>query len=97
MSKPILRLGRVLTVLGFFVLGLGGTPQISGGLDLISPALAQQKGEVPGQSIGSKSSADMWRTIRRGDRGSVSLPDRQTGIMIQSEGSGLRSTASVTG
>jgi formate dehydrogenase subunit gamma len=90
MSKPTLRLGRVLAVLGLFVIGFGGTLQNSGGLDLISPAHAQQKGAVPGESVGNTSTSDMWRIIRRGDRGSVTLPDRQTGIMIQSEGENWR-------
>lgn len=90
MGKPILRLSHILAVLGFFVLGLGGALNDTGGVDLTSPAVAQQKGTVPGDSVGNTSTSDMWRIIRRGDRGSVTLPDRQTGVMIQSEGDNWR-------
>lgn len=90
MRKPILTLSRVIAVLGFFVLGLSGALPNSGGIDLVTPAFAQQKGTVPGESVGNTSTSDMWRIIRRGDRGSVTLPDRQTGIMIQSEGENWR-------
>jgi formate dehydrogenase subunit gamma len=90
MRKPILNLSRVIAVLGFFVLGLSGALPNSGGIDLVTPAFAQQKGTVPGESVGNTSTSDMWRIIRRGDRGSVTLPDRQTGIMIQSEGENWR-------
>lgn len=89
-GRPVLNFGRVLAVLAFFVFALGGTIQNAGGLDVISPALAQQKGTVPGESVGNTSTSDMWRIIRRGDRGSVTLPDRQTGILIQSEGDNWR-------
>lgn len=53
-------------------------------------ASAQSSGAVPGDSIGKASTADMWRAIRRGSAGRVSLPDPRTGIMIQSEGENWR-------
>ena len=45
---------------------------------------------MPGDSIGNTSTSDMWRAIRRGDRGAVSLPDRKVGVLIQSEGDNWR-------
>jgi formate dehydrogenase subunit gamma len=49
-----------------------------------------QAGNVPGGHLGTSSDSQLWRTIREGVRGSVSLPDRQAGVMIQSEGDNWR-------
>jgi len=35
-------------------------------------------------------SADMWRDIRQGAQGRVSIPDRQAGVLVQSEGENFR-------
>jgi len=53
-------------------------------------AWAQDRGAVPGDSVGNTSSSDMWRAIRRGERGGVSLPDKAIGVLIQSEGDNWR-------
>ncbi|MFT5438574.1 MAG: formate dehydrogenase subunit gamma [Alphaproteobacteria bacterium] len=90
MGKPVLKFCRLFAVLGIFVLAFGGTPQIFKGAEFTSSAFAQQNGGVPGDSIGNTSTSDMWRTIRRGNQGAVSLPDRNTGVMIQSEGENWR-------
>lgn len=64
---------------------------LSGPLALAgSFALAQDQGNVPGGALGNTSDPDFWRAIRRGDAGSVSIPDRQAGVMIQSEGDDWR-------
>ena len=55
-----------------------------------SAAMAQEKGVVPGDSIGGSSTSDMWRAIRQGQQGNVSLPEKRTGVMIQSEGENWR-------
>lgn len=47
-------------------------------------------GAVPGNSLGTASDAEMWRAIRRGDQGNVSIPNKQAGVMIQSEGDNWR-------
>jgi formate dehydrogenase subunit gamma len=49
-----------------------------------------EAGNVPGGSLGSISDADIWREVRRGLQGNVSIPDKQAGIMIQSEGDNWR-------
>ncbi len=90
MGKPGLKFCRVFAILGVFVLAFGGTSGLVDNIDFPASAYAQQQGGVPGDSIGNKSSSDMWRTIRRGDRGTVSLPNLNTGIMIQSEGENWR-------
>ena len=75
-------IGLVLTI------GAGLGPNSGTWLD--SPARAQQGGNVPGQAVGNRSDSDIWRRIRRGVQGSVSMPDRGAGIMIQSEGESWR-------
>ena len=49
-------------------------------------AVAQEAGNVPGNSIGNMSDAQMWRKIRGGVEGQVSIPDKQAGILVQSDG-----------
>jgi len=44
-------------------------------------------GAVPGNTTASDSAdAELWRQIRQGAQGTVAGPDRNTGLMIQSEG-----------
>ena len=49
------------------------------------------EGRVPGRSLGNQSDAELWRSLRRGVSGTVSIPDRQAGQLIQSEGELWRS------
>ena len=53
-------------------------------------AMAQQAGEVPGESLASASDADFWRAVREGQQFTVSIPDKTGGVMIQSEGENWR-------
>ena len=55
-----------------------------------SMALAQQGGEVPGQSLGTTSDGDFWRAVREGQQFTVSIPDKKAAVMIQSEGENWR-------
>ncbi len=66
--------------------GGGPVPNLVGA----NPALAQTKGAVPGQALGNRNDSDFWRTMRRGGRGTVSIPDKQAGILVQSEGENWR-------
>ena len=63
----------------------------SGMVVLTSTAVAQQQGEVPGQALGLKSDADLWRFVRTGNAGSVSMKNELGAVMIQSEGDNWRS------
>ncbi len=65
-------------------LGLTGSPSLN------NAAMAQSQGNVPGQALGNRSDTELWRAIRRGARGNVSIPDKQAGVMIQSEGNNWR-------
>ena len=48
-------------------------------------------GNVPGQSIGNINDAEIWRAVRHGLQGNVSIPDKGAGLLIQSEGETWRS------
>ena len=47
-------------------------------------------GAVPGQSLGASSDSEIWRALRHGAQGNVSIPDKQAGVLIQSEGDNWR-------
>ena len=47
-------------------------------------------GNVPGGHLGNQSDSEFWRAIRQGEQGTVSIPDKQAGRMIQSEGDNWR-------
>ena len=71
------------------------------GFSIVAGSLAQeagppgtettvQGGTVPGGSLGADSDAEIWRAVRQGAQGNVSIPDRQAGVLIQSEGEDWR-------
>jgi len=74
----------ILVMLGFGV-GLTGSATLS-----TPVANAQASGEVPGNWSGNLSDAEIWRQIRRGIEGSVSIPDKKAGTLVQSEGDNWR-------
>ena len=47
-------------------------------------------GAAPGRAPRSVSDAEIWREVRKGLQGNVSIPDRQAGVLIQSEGDNWR-------
>ena len=58
--------------------------------DQAARATAPVGGHVPGDVLGATSDTEIWRAIRRGMQGTVSIPDKQAGVMIQSEGDNWR-------
>lgn len=71
------------------ILGLGGgllAPPVFN----TAPAAAQTGGQVPGKSLGVVSDAEIWRAVRRGVAGSVSIPDKKAATLVQAEGDQLR-------
>jgi len=91
----LLRLGAhtamaalVALAIGLTVLGTGGAFAQTEGRD-VAPTQPEQ-GFVPGDSLGNTSDAQFWREIRRGMQGTVSIPNEQAGVMIQSEGDNWR-------
>lgn len=53
-------------------------------------AQAQSAGSVPGNTLGTASDAEVWREIRRGVSGTVSIPDEKAAVLVQSEGDNWR-------
>ena len=53
-------------------------------------ASAQTGGVVPGNTQGTSADSDFWREIRRGQQGTVSIPNKQSGQLIQSDGDRFR-------
>ncbi|MCK5362091.1 MAG: cytochrome b/b6 domain-containing protein, partial [Gammaproteobacteria bacterium] len=47
-------------------------------------------GNVPGDSAGNISDSELWRAVRHGIQGTVSIPDKQAGVLVQSEGDNWR-------
>ena len=86
MSRQFLRVTAAALMLAFCT----GAVTLTGALVLDNPASAQVQGEPPGDSLGSASDSELWRTLRRGYQGSVSFPDKQMGVAIQSEGDNWR-------
>ncbi|RDD62880.1 formate dehydrogenase subunit gamma [Ferruginivarius sediminum] len=85
----------VLAILVALTLGLGESA--SGGLDALAATEGADVrppeasgGNVPGQALGNTSDSQFWREIRRGMEGTVSIPDKKLGVLIQSEGENWR-------
>ncbi|MCB1473355.1 MAG: formate dehydrogenase subunit gamma [Rhodobiaceae bacterium] len=78
------------TVFAVLFLATVGDAAAQRGLD---PALIQQLqgGNVPGGVEGTNPVSDEWRSIRQGINGSVSIPDKKAGTLVQSEGEAWRS------
>ena len=70
----------------FALLMMVGFVSMGGG----QPALAQTGGEVPGQTLGLNSDADLWRYIRQGNTGNTQMKNELAAVMIQSEGDNWR-------
>ena len=52
----------------------------------LAPARAQEAPPLPANILPEASQSDMWRAIRQGEQGLVTIPNAQAGVMIQSEG-----------
>ncbi len=47
-------------------------------------------GTVPGRARSNNSDSEMWRAVRKGIKGTVSIPDKKAGQLVQSEGDAWR-------
>jgi formate dehydrogenase subunit gamma len=72
------------------VVGYAGLVAFTGSVWLDTPAAAQAQGKVPGSALGNSSDAEFWRKIRRGVSGTVSIPDKKAGVLVQSDGDAWR-------
>ena len=54
---------------------------------LNDPAFAQdQNNELNPPTRGQDNNSEMWRAVRQGIQGTVSIPDKKAGVLVQSEG-----------
>src|SRR5260370_16098816 len=74
----------------FLMLALAIGSGIVGTLAFDAPALAQRALDQTADTLGAGSKSDDWRQIRQGVQGTVSIPNKQAGVLIQSEGENWR-------
>lgn len=89
----IIQFIRTVTLVALMAVFVGfGAMAINAGATLVSDnaAHAQQGGNVPGNTLGAMSDAQMWRAIKGGIRGDVSIPDKKAGQLVQSNGDAWR-------
>jgi formate dehydrogenase subunit gamma len=62
------------------------------GNDVPPPAGATAPSDAAGAlaPLGAASDSDLWRAVREGDRFTVTIPDRQGAVLVQSEGNAWR-------
>lgn len=84
----------VLVALGAaFVLEITDPQQANAQSSVRPPAGATTNitgGTVPGDALGNLSDSEMWRSVRQGIKGNVSIPDKKAGQLVQSEGDNWR-------
>jgi formate dehydrogenase subunit gamma len=51
-----------------------------------APPPAMLPGGVPGNALGNVSDAQIWRAVREGVTGTVSIPDQKAGLLVQTQG-----------
>ncbi len=91
-SAPLRRLAALVPVLAIAVLMLfaaAGSGQAQSSVrppDNASPT----GGAVPGDALGTTSDAEIWRSVRQGVSGDVSIPDKKASVLVQSEGESWR-------
>lgn len=66
-----------------------GAPVVIPGRSTV-PSSAPQDGNVPGNALGNRSQSDIWRKIREGQAGGVSIPDAKAGQLIRGRDARLR-------
>src|SRR5713226_4322690 len=74
----------------FLMLALAIGSGIVGTLSFDAPALAQRALDPPADTLGTGGKSDDLRQIRQGVQGNVSIPNKQAGVLIQSEGENFR-------
>ena len=74
--------------------GSGVDPKIRERIDAPSDPLPGD--QVPGNSLGVQSDSDIWRAIKGGNQGNVSIQDPGAGVMVQQQGEAWRNIHNVT-
>ena len=90
MATFILRtLARHLALVAIAAFIFTFNPNVGSSLG-IAPAAAQTSGNVPGNWSGNVSDSEFWFAIRKGVTGTVTIPDKKAGQLVQSDGDELR-------
>ncbi len=77
-------------VLGISILGMSALWTDDAAADVRPPDDAVTDGAVPGNTQGTASDSEMWRAVRQGIEGEVTIPDTKAGVLVQSGGESLR-------
>lgn len=59
----------------------------------LAPAIAQAQsasGDGPSNVRGKDPTSELWRAVRKGIEGQVTIPDKKAGVLVQSEGDNMR-------
>lgn len=90
--RPAQNFRRALTIVAVMVVAAFALTAALGGSILLDHAAQaqQQPGAVPGDVSGAASKSDVWRELRQGISGTVSIPDKKSAMLIQSEGQSWR-------
>ncbi len=81
---------RALAVLAVVVLMAGEFSTAANAQNVRPPENAQPLADVQTEAQGADSDASLWRAVRKGTTGNVSIPDSKAGTLIQSEGDDFR-------
>jgi len=87
-------LACMLAVFGLAILSISmaaGPGFAQQGIAVSEQAPGPIGGAVPGDTLGTASDSELWRAVRNGVTGSVSIQDKKAGTLIQSEGETWRS------
>jgi len=81
------RKSAAIFLLAFVAVFLIGSFSQTGSSALAQTQVQAQNSQSPvGAPLGNNSDSDLWRAVKRGDRGSVSITDKKSGVLIQSGG-----------
>lgn len=80
------KIGYVIAITAMAFVFVGGYPATPGNAQKASDDL-----ELVPPTEGQDNNIDMWRAVRGGVEGTVSIPDKRAGVLVQSEGEAWRS------
>lgn len=84
----------VISILSLaLVLVLGSVVDVSAQSSSVRPpsgSAAPEAGAVPGGATGNTSDSELWRKVRHGVQGTVTIPDKKAGVLVQAEGDEFR-------
>lgn len=90
-SNSFTSAARRLFFLTLAIVALSITQISTASADVRPPEGSVTGGTVPGNAQGNLSDSEMWRDVRSGVVGQVSIPDKQAGVLVQSGGESFRS------